>query len=107
VELDEARAVLLNPPVPLPTGSAPARQIVEPTQLPLFGPAATAGTAQLPVLNAHFKPDPFTAFQSLTAEANARLANNTALARTVLSRAEYAAGQRSAPIRSYAVWECG
>jgi hypothetical protein len=56
------------------------------------------GSTQLRVLNPHFTPDATKVFQNTTTAQNAELAANPALARTALSPAEYAAGQRSVPV---------
>jgi RHS repeat-associated protein len=54
---------------------------------------------QLRVLNPHFTPnDPTRVLQNITTAKAEELAANPALAQQFLSRAEYAAGQRSAPV---------
>jgi hypothetical protein len=58
-----------------------------------FGPRV-----KLNVLNPQFKPDPTRVLQNITTAQNARLAANPALARTVLSPAEYAAGRGSVEV---------
>jgi RHS repeat-associated protein len=87
--------------------SAAARGLASPGGAPLdlssveWGPRPIAIGARLPVLNPHFEPTPAMATEILaarTAAENARLAANPALAETVLSPAEYAAGQVNARV---------
>jgi hypothetical protein len=62
----------------------------------LFGRTAEGGVAPaLNILNPEFTPDAGKVLQSATDYMNGQLAENPSLARTVLSPAEYAAGQDS------------
>jgi RHS repeat-associated protein len=54
-----------------------------------------SGSTQLRILNPHFTPDPTKVLQNITTTHADVLAANPALAQTVLSPAEYAAGQTS------------
>jgi RHS repeat-associated protein len=57
--------------------------------------AGEAAPIELRVLEPHFVPDPSRVMQNIATAANAELTANPALARTVLSRSEYLAGQQS------------
>jgi hypothetical protein len=74
------------------SGAIEGTVVESPSQVP------ASGSTQLRVLNPHFTPDPTRVLQNITTAQNAELAANPALARTVLSPAEYAAGQRSVPV---------
>lgn len=68
------------PSVPMPSGSGAPAQLAGPRQLQLFPAPTAGGGTQLPVVNPHFRPDPYPVFQNLTATANQRLASNPTLA---------------------------